>query len=209
MLRIGLTGGIGSGKSAVAALFAELGAPVLDADRIARELVEPGQPALEEIVSRLGADILKEGCLDRGRLRRIAFDAPTTRRWLESLLHPRVYSEMTRRMEGCAAPYCVLVIPLLLETGQRGFVDRLLVVDCPVDEQRRRVMLRDGSGADQVERILAAQLSRQERLAAADDIIENTGTLLELKGAVERLHRRYAESGQRSLAAPAPEHSRY
>ena len=191
MLKIGLTGGIGSGKSTVADLFAARNVPVLDADRIARDLVEPGQPALLAIIERFGAEILKDQRLDRERLRQIVFAVPEERRWLEALLHPRVYAEMERRIAELSAPYCLLAIPLLLETGQRDFVDRLLVVDCPVDIQRQRVLARDGSDAAQIERMLAAQIGRPERLAAADDIIENAGTLAELAEPVEKLHRLY------------------
>lgn len=196
MLKIGLTGGIGSGKSTLAELFAAKGIPVLDADLIARDLVEPGQPCLEAITLRFGKELLKDGRLDRKRLREIVFAEPEQRRWLESLLHPMVYAEMQARIEKLSAPYCLLVIPLLLETGRRGFVDRLLVVDCPVEIQRRRVQLRDGCGAEEIERLLSSQISREERLAAADDIVENAGSAAELPGRVEQLHRRYLWLGR-------------
>lgn len=191
MLRIGLTGGIGSGKTTVAGLFAAKGIPVLDADVVARDLVEPGQPALQAIVERFGPELLRDGSLDRARLRQIVFAAPESRQWLESLLHPLVYDEMQRRIAGLSAPYGLLVIPLLLETGRRDFVDRLLVVDCPVEVQRQRVRQRDGLGEAEIDRILAAQLDREARLAAADDVIRNAGSPAELAEQVDGLHEFY------------------
>lgn len=193
MLKIGLTGGIGCGKSTVADLFAAKGVPVLDADVISRELVEPGQPALQAIVQRFGEGLLVDGRLDRTLLRRLIFARPEARRWLESLLHPLVYETMARRVAALYGPYCLLVVPLLLETGQRGFVDRLLVVDCPPHVQRRRVKARDGSDDAEVDRILAAQMSREERLAAADDLIENSADLDFLSSQIDSLHRHFID----------------
>lgn len=191
MLVIGLTGGIGSGKSTVAELFAAKGIPVLDADLIARELVEPNQPAFDAIVRHFGARILRDGALDRAELRKVIFAHPEEKRWLEALLHPLVYSEIGRRIATLSAPYCIVVVPLLLETGQRQLVDRLLVVDCPEDIQRRRVKLRDGLTDAQIGQIMASQLGRAERLAAADDLLENIGDEATLAERVERLHRSY------------------
>jgi dephospho-CoA kinase len=191
MLKIGLTGGIGCGKSTVADLFAAKGVPVLDADAISRELVEPGQPALRAIVQHFGPEVLVDGRLDRTLLRRLIFARPEARRWLESLIHPLVYETMAKRVAALCGPYCLLVVPLLLETGQRGFVDRLLVVDCPPDIQRRRVKARDGSDDAEVDRILATQMSREERLAAADDIIENSAGLDFLSSQIDSLHRHF------------------
>ncbi|CAL1239164.1 dephospho-CoA kinase [Candidatus Methylocalor cossyra] len=191
MLKIGLTGGIGCGKSTVAALFQALGVPVLDADQIARELVEPGQPALEAIVNHFGPGIVVAGKLDRARLRQLVFAAPEQRRWLESLLHPLIYAELERRLASLSGPYCLLVIPLLLESGRRSFVDRVLVVDCPEPVQRQRVKSRDGMSDAEVDRLLAAQLGREERLRAADDVIENAGAPESLPPQVEQLHRAY------------------
>ncbi|MGZ8216008.1 dephospho-CoA kinase [Methylomagnum sp.] len=196
MLKIGLTGGIGCGKTTVADLFAAKGVPVLDADVISRELVEPGQPALEAIVRRFGPDLLVDGRLDRTLLRRLIFAQPDARHWLESLIHPLVYETMARRSAGLSGPYCLLVVPLLLETGQRGFVDRLLVVDCPPEIQRRRVKARDGSDDAEVERILSAQLSREDRLAAADDLIENSSDLAFLSAQIDQLHRCFLNINQ-------------
>jgi dephospho-CoA kinase len=198
MLRIGLTGGIGCGKTTVADLFAVKGIPVVDADLVARELVEPGQPALSAIVARFGPDILSAGRLDRARLRQIVFADPEQRLWLESLLHPRVYEGMRQRIATLAAPYGILVIPLLLETQGRDFVDRVLVVDCPEDVQRGRVKTRDHLDEAAVDRILAAQLSRAARLAAADEVISNAADPDELAVQVDRLHRLYLALSQDS-----------
>lgn len=166
---------------------------MLDADAISRELVEPGQPALRAIVQRFGPEVLVDGRLDRTLLRRLIFARPEARRWLESLIHPLVYETMARRAAALRGPYCLLAVPLLLETGQRGFVDRLLVVDCPPDIQRRRVKARDGSDDAEVDRILAAQMSREERLAAADDLIENSAGLDFLSSQIDSLHRHFID----------------
>lgn len=192
MRKVGLTGGIGSGKSTVADLFAAKGVPVLDADVVSRTLVEPGSPALLAIAKHFGGGILTpEGTLHRALLRRMVFEQPEQKRWLESLLHPLVYSALEAGMEelGPAQPYCILVIPLLLESGRRDFVDRLIVVDCPEELQRQRVAARDGLTREAIDRILAGQTSRAARLAAADHVIGNTGSRGELSLAVDRLHR--------------------
>lgn len=191
MLKIGLTGGIGCGKTTVAELFAAKGVPVIDADRVSRDLVEPGRPALDAIVQRFGPELLEGGRLNRARLRQIVFSAPLQRQWLEALLHPLVYEEMAARLRGLSAPYCLLVVPLLLETGRRDFVDRLLVVDCPAKAQRQRIKARDGLDDSELQRVLSAQLARQDRLAAADDVIENAGGPEDLAAQVDRLHRSY------------------
>ncbi|RMD80187.1 MAG: dephospho-CoA kinase [Gammaproteobacteria bacterium] len=197
MLVVGLTGGIGSGKSLAAERFAELGVPVLDADRIGRELVAPGREALAAIVKAFGPQVLRpDGSLDRARLRRLAFADPEARRRLEAILHPRIRREMERRLQRLREaepppPYVVLVIPLLLEAGQRDLVDRVLVVDAPLSLQKERVRRRDGLDEATLEAILAAQLDRESRLAAADEVLENTGTPEALRRAVDALHRRY------------------
>ncbi len=195
MLRIGLTGGIGSGKSTVAALFAARGVPVIDADVIARELVAPGQPALADIVAAFGADILDaHGQLDRARLRARVFNDDTQRQRLEAILHPRIHAAMAAMIERTAAqttPYVLLVIPLLFEAGQRDLVDRVLVVDVPVAQQRERVAARDHLPAEQIEAIFAAQLTREQRVAGADDIIDNSGDVAALERQVDALHHRY------------------
>jgi len=191
-LRIGLTGGIGSGKTTVSDRFATLGAEVIDTDELSRELVEPGQPALQEIRDAFGDGIVDPaGRLDRGALRRRIFAEPDDRRRLEAILHPRIRDEMLRRAEASRAPYVILVVPLLLETGQHELVDRVLVVDAPEDMQRERAMRRDGADTGAIDRILAAQLDRATRLGHADDVIRNDATLDSLQQAVARLHRSY------------------
>lgn len=194
MLIIGLTGGIGTGKSTVAGYFAQLGIPVIDADRIARELVIPGSPVLREIADAFGTElVLPDGNLDRPQLRQQIFSDPERRRQLEAILHPRIYAEMRRRMQTLHAAYCILVIPLLLETGKTGLVDRILVVDAPEISQRERVISRDGMSEDILEAILRTQISRSERLRAADDIIVNNTDLADLRDQVATLHRRYLD----------------
>ncbi len=192
MLRVGLTGGIGSGKSSVARLFAARGVPVIDADALAHELMSPAGAAFREIVERFGRAILDHnGDIDRRRLGERVFADPAERRALEAMLHPRIRAAMTERAGALAAPYAVLVIPLLVETGERAGVDRVLVVDCPEDEQIRRAAARDGRGADEVRNIMAAQAARAERLRLADDVIVNDRDLAQLEREVERLHRHY------------------
>ena len=192
MLRIGLTGGIGSGKSAVADCFAALDIEVIDADAIAREVVAPGSPALAEIAAAFGGQFLdRDGRLDRARLRTHAFEDPQARKRLEAILHPRIRTVMEGRAGQAHGPYCVLVIPLLLEAGQRDLVDRVLVVDTPVDMQYARVAARDGLDRKQIDAILAAQLGREQRLAQADDVIVNDADLDTLHRRVVDLDHRY------------------
>lgn len=194
MFKVGLTGGIGSGKSAASDHFARLGAAVIDTDLISRELVEPGRPALAEIVERFGPDILDStGRLDRARLRKRVFDDPAERRALEGILHPRIRATMLARAEQADAPYALLVIPLLIETGQQALVDRILLIDVPEEIQRSRVAARDRQSAEQVDRVLAAQTDRATRQREADDTICNDGGLGQLHAAVEAMHRRYLE----------------
>jgi dephospho-CoA kinase len=191
MLKVGLTGGIGCGKTAVANLFAALGVPVIDADVLARRLVEPGQPAFRAIVEHFGEQVVTHGQLDRSQLRQRVFAQQTERRWLEQLLHPLIFRGMQQQTENFRTPYCLLIIPLLLETGRRDFVDRLLVVDCLPELQRQRVKQRDGLDDAAFDRIVSAQVSREERLAAADDLIENNAAADALAPRVEALHRLY------------------
>lgn len=194
MLTVALTGGIGSGKSSVSKRFEALGVPVIDADVLSRELVSPGAPALQEIARQLGPELIRpDGSLDRAALRNRIFDDPRQRRQLEEILHPRILAGMQQRLATLEAPYAVLVIPLLLEAGQARLADRILVVDCPVESQMARVRQRDGLSAVQVERILAAQASREARLAMADDVIDNSGSLAALTGAVDRQHQAYLQ----------------
>jgi dephospho-CoA kinase len=192
-LRIALTGGIASGKTAVANLFAECGVAVIDTDQIARDVVEPGQPALVQIAQSFGSDVLDaSGRLDRARMRDLVFSDPEQRKLLESIMHPAIRAELNRRSLAAEGPYQVHVIPLLVETGQRGNYDRVLVVDCPEEEQLRRLTARDGSTLDQARNILAAQVTREQRLSVADDVIVNTGTLQDLQRFVATLHQNYS-----------------
>ena len=194
MLIIGLTGGIGSGKSTVAGYFAQRGIPVIDADQLARELVAPGSITLNEITGLFGPDILlPDGSLDRARLRSRVFADPALRRSLEAILHPRIYAEFRRRTLTLQAPYCIWVIPLLLETGETTMVDRVLVVDTPESLQRERVRAREGMDDDTLEAILRSQTSRDERLRAADDVIVNSADLDYLQHQVTALHQRYLD----------------
>ena len=191
-LIIGLTGGIGSGKSAVANSFASLGVPVIDTDVIARELVEPGQPALAQIAQTFGDDcLLDDGRLDRDALRNRVFENPQERQKLEAILHPRIRAALRERIASTTAPYCVAVIPLLLETGFENEVDRVLVVDATETDQLQRVMARDQLSNEAVTAIMQAQTDRNTRLAAADDVILNDGSLETLADRVKALHTRY------------------
>ena len=192
MLRIGLTGGIASGKSMVAGLFAARGVAVIDADRIAREVVEPGRPALAELIRTLGPEILDpQGSLDRARLRRRIFEDAGARRTVEDILHPAILAEMARQAAAAPGPYQLLVIPLLVEGGRRGLVDRVLVVDCDEQQQVERLMRRDGETRESAARALTAQATRAQRQAAADDVIVNDGDPAGLAVRVAELDRRY------------------
>lgn len=192
MLIVGLTGGIASGKSTAAALFAERGVPVIDTDRIARELVEPGTPALARIVAEFGPAILTPaGHLDRRALGRKVFQDPGSRRRLEAILHPPIRRETGKRLAVLDAPYVIVVIPLLVESAQGDLVQRVLVVDAPESLQRTRAGARDGRSREQVDAIMSAQIDRATRLAAADDILVNDLDLPKLERQVEALHQRY------------------
>lgn len=191
-VRIGLTGGIASGKSTVAELFASMGIEVIDADKIAHALVAPGQPALAEVVAAFGDEILgSNNELDRRKLREIVFESPEQREKLEAILHPRIYEELDARACAAQGPYVILVIPLLTETGARGRLDRVLVVDCEQSEQLRRLMARDGISEAAARQILSAQASRGARLRLADDVLVNQVRREHLEGLVLKLHRMY------------------
>lgn len=194
MLRIGLTGGIGSGKTAASDHFARLGAEVIDTDILSRELVEPGQAALREIVASFGDQVLDaDGRLDRSQLRETVFQDPQARHRLEAILHPRIRAAMLARAEQSPAPYVVFVIPLLLETGQQALVDRILLIDVPEALQRARVAARDGVGDEQIDQIMAAQVDRHTRRLNADDVVCNDGTIADLHADIEKLHRKYLD----------------
>jgi dephospho-CoA kinase len=192
-LRIGLTGGIASGKSTVAGRFRELGIPVIDADQSSRSVVAPGQPGLEAVVARFGEGLLTaDGELDRRALRRLIFADPRKRRDLEAILHPLIRADMERRVLQTVGPYVILEIPLLVEAGGvRDRVDRVLVVDANESAQLQRLMARDAESLEGAGAILAAQANRAARLKAADDVLMNSGTVTELRQAVDRLHQRY------------------
>ncbi|MCI3943721.1 dephospho-CoA kinase [Pseudomonas syringae] len=189
---LGLTGGIGSGKSAAAQCFINLGIDTVDADHAARWVVEPGRPALEQIAAHFGKGVLQaNGELDRGALRKLIFENPEQRRWLEALLHPLVNQEIVSYLAKAKSPYAVLVSPLLIESGQSRMVNRLLVIDVPQQVQIERTMLRDSSSQEQVEAILKVQIQREDRLRYADDILVNDRDHAWLTSEVERLHHFY------------------
>lgn len=187
-----LTGGIASGKTAVSDRFAALGVPVIDTDRIAHEIVEPGQPALQRIAETFGPEFLDaDGHLDRRKMRQAIFADPERKKRLERMLHPIIAEEALRQVHAAQGPYCIVVIPLYTESARWAWIDRILVVDVPEDLQIERVMRRDETTREQARAILAAQSGRQERLPLADDVIENDGTLERLEAEVERLHGKY------------------
>lgn len=197
---VALTGGIASGKSAVSAAFARRGVPVLDADLIARQVVEPGQPALAAVVTAFGPELLgPDGRLDRTALRALVFAHPEARRQLESILHPAIRQAFTAASAVAGGPYQIHAIPLLAESGRAREYDRVLVVDCPRETQLQRLLARDSETPERAEAILAAQATREARLAIATEILPNTGTLDELDAAVEHLHAGYlAAAAQRT-----------
>ena len=191
-LRVGLTGGIASGKSTVADMFEALGAVIIDTDVIAREVVMPGQPALDEIVEVFGRDVLAaDGSLDRRAMRKRVFEDEPLRLRLEEILHPRIRDETFRQASAAGGPYQLIVVPLLAESPLKDYVDRILVVDCDEEAQVSRLLERDTETIEQAERILAAQASREERLAIADDVIDNSRSLEETRRQVENLHGLY------------------
>lgn len=192
MFRVGLTGGIGCGKTTVLELFKKLSVPVLDADLIARQLVEKGQPALVEIAQAFGDGILTaDGSLDRARLREIVFSDTHRKQKLESIIHPLVFQSIESQLKQLTAPYCIICIPLLFETNQTAFVDRILVVDCPVEIQMERVKKRDKLPVKLIKSIIDSQVSRAYRLEKADDIIDNSASEATLAERVKNLHNLY------------------
>jgi len=196
--RVGLTGGIASGKSTAAGFFARLGVPILDSDKIAREVVEPGQPPLEHLVKRFGPSILTpDGRLDRPALRNIVFSDPKARADLEALTHPAIGTAMEARSAEAGGPYQILVIPLLVEKNLSSHVDRVLVVDCDEALQVSRIHQRDGSSPEEAEAILRAQAPRAARLKAADDVIRNDTAIDSVQKQVATLHARYLKLAAR------------
>lgn len=194
MLRIGLTGGIGSGKSTVTALFAAHGVPIIDTDRIAHELTAADTVATRRIAELFGPEVMSAGnVLDRSRMRQLVFADPAKRKQLEDLLHPLIRRRTLELVAQAHAPYCIVVVPLLLEAGWQSLVDRVLVVDVPPELQLSRTRQRDGRPAEEVRAIIAAQISREKRLAAADDIVVNDAGPEQLATQVEQLHRKYLQ----------------
>ena len=190
---VGLTGGIGSGKSAAAECFAALGVGIVDADIVAREVVAPGQPALQQIAAHFGDQVIAaDGSLQRRVLREIVFADPEQRRWLEQLTHPLIAQSIQRQLAASTGPYALLVSPLLLETTQRELVQRVLVIDAPETLQVARTVARDQAQPGQVRQIMAAQMPREQRLAHADDVIVNQGDLEQLRQQVVQLHQQYS-----------------
>jgi dephospho-CoA kinase len=200
-LRIGLTGGIASGKSTVTDRFAELGVAVIDADVAARSVVERGKPGLEQVVRHFGAGVLDaDGNLDRRALRDLIFKDPASRQALDAILHPLIRADMDALAAAATGPYLVMAIPLLIESGRpRERVDRVLVVDTDEATQVQRVQARDGGSETQARAILASQASRAQRLAAADDVLLNAGSVADLRQAVDCLHEKYLHLAQISL----------
>ncbi|MBT2340881.1 MULTISPECIES: dephospho-CoA kinase [Pseudomonas] len=189
---LGLTGGIGSGKSAAAQHFIDLGVHVIDADHAARWVVEPGRPALAEIAGHFGPGVLQDdGALDRAVLRKLIFENADERRWLEALLHPLIAEEIAHHLAQAQSSYAILVSPLLIESGQYAMTRRILVIDAPEQLQIERTLQRDQTSEQQVQAILKAQASRQDRLSQADDVLVNDRDLAWLHSEVERLHHFY------------------
>ena len=192
---VGLTGGIGSGKSAASARFEALGAAVVDTDEISRELTAPAGAAIEEIRRQFGADVVAaDGGLDRARMRRLVFGDAAARKKLEAILHPLIRARTRAAIAAAAQPYVVVVVPLLMETGACSeLIQRVLVVDCTEEEQVRRTMARSGLSAGEVREIMATQLQRAERLRRADDVLANDGDLPALHRRVAQLHAKYLD----------------
>jgi len=194
MLKIGLTGGIASGKSAVADTLGELGATVIDTDRIARDIVEPGTPGLAQVLAEFGPDVLAaDGSLDRAVVRALVFSNRERREQLERILHPLIRAATLEAAAAATGPYLVIVVPLLVETDFSELVDRVLVVDCDPALQIERVMQRDNATGDEARRIIRSQTDRSTRLEAADDVLDNSGTLDDLHAATAALHAQYMQ----------------
>jgi len=202
--RIGLTGGIASGKSTVANLFAALGVPIVDTDLLAREVVAPGSPLLRQITGHFGIQVQGgDGSLNRQELRKRIFEDPEQRKWLEALLHPAIRELTDARCEAASGPYVIVAIPLLVETGGDARFDRVLVVDCEPELQLARLTARDGTTQEEARRMLAAQAPRAARLAVADDVIHNDGDIAQLRDQVEKLHRQYVTAAKAQARTPS------
>ena len=198
-----LTGGIAAGKTAVSDLFAQRGVPVIDTDQIAHEIVEPGQPALKRIAEAFGREFLgADGRLDRKKMRTAIFSSPQQKTRLEGILHPAIVAEADHRIAQINAPWCILVVPLLTETSLLPWIDHVLVVDVEESVQIERVMARDNISQQQAQSILDAQTSRRQRLALADDVLDNSGSLEQLKTAVNELQRKYTILANSAKSSP-------
>jgi dephospho-CoA kinase len=192
LLRIGLTGGIGSGKSTACRIFSDLGVPVIDADQIAHELSAKGQPAHLDIILAFGDKVIRsDGELDRSKIREIIFNDDDARLKLEGILHPLIYNEIDKQVSKLDHDYCIICIPLLIESGATNKVDRILVIDTPVEQQIKRTVARDGMDQNMITRIINTQVTRNERLSIADDIISNDGDIESLKKQIIGLNDRY------------------
>lgn len=197
MLKVGLTGGIGCGKSTVCELFASLGASIIDTDELAREVVLPGTPALQQLVEHFGESfILEDGSLNRQQLRERVFSNPAERELLERITHPAIRKLLEQRMAAVNSPYVVIAIPLLLEKSWQDRIDRVLVIDCDEELQLERASKRDSNSREQILRIIHSQIPRQQRVEAADDIIHNDADIKSLKEQVQQLHRYYTQLGE-------------
>jgi len=199
MLKVGLTGGIGSGKTTVANLFEKRSIKIVDADQIAHALVEPGEPGLAAIIEHFGVELLDEnGRLRRSKFRSIIFRSPDKKKKLESILHPLVYDTIDKEVCKLNSTYCILSVPLLIETGQCSRVDRILVIDRSVELQYARVKKRDGLKPEEIKRILSTQTSRQGKLAVADDVIRNESDIASLDTQIEKLHNFYLNISEKN-----------
>lgn len=204
-MRVGLTGGIASGKSAVSRLFAGYGIPIIDLDEIARALLAPGSPLLAGVIDRFGSDLMRpDGSLDRAQLRERVFADSAARHDLEQLLHPAIAARAQQLGAAAAGPYQIHVVPLLVEGGLRERYHRVLVVDCPQPLQLSRLLARDGISTELAHAMLAAQASRERRLAAADDVVRNDGSIEQLAAQVAALHARYLSLAARLVAGTGP-----
>jgi dephospho-CoA kinase len=191
---VGVTGGIGSGKTTVCREFQKLGAPMVDTDQVAREVVAPGTPGLAAVVDAFGPEVLMaDGQLDRRRVRQLVFASPDLRLRLEAILHPLIRQATDAQVAAAGYPYCLVCIPLLVERGGGNRVDRVLVIDCPPEVQTARVMVRDELTAPEVAAIMRSQASREDRLAAAHDVLENSGDIANLRPQIAALHARYLQ----------------
>jgi dephospho-CoA kinase len=194
MLKVGLTGGIASGKTTVSQLFSELGIDVIDADLIAHQLVELGQPCLKKITQTFGKQILlNSGELDRIKLRQLIFSAPDAKQKLEAILHPEIRQQLIHQSDSSSSPYCILSIPLLIEAKMTSLVNRILVIDTKSDEQVKRLCKRDNIPPSEAIKIIATQSSSQQRTTVADDIIINNNSAEKLDNIVENLHKKYLD----------------